>query len=122
MSPERRAALTKLETSVLNTALNVGRDYALTGQVNTTKLIVDSIDNAAGAVQELHDTSAATTPEAVKEVIQINSDSKVVDAKIAPPVANAVAKAISEGAEPEEAAQAAARGLNKAAAKLKEEK
>lgn len=119
LTPQQRAALTQVELAALNTAVSVGTQYAANGKIDTSQLIINSIDSAANAARTVIGTDAAFDPDAVKEAMQSGSSSTVVDNKVAPPVADAVAKAISKGAKPDDAVEAAARGLNKGARKLK---
>lgn len=119
LTPAQRAALSQVELTALNTAVSVGTQYAVTRQVDTSALIINSIDGAAGAARTLISTPAAADPVAIKEALQSGSNSPAFDAKIAPPVADAVSAAITKGAPPDAAVEAAARGLNKAAAKVR---
>lgn len=122
MTPQRRAALTKLEANIINGTLATVKEYAQTGTVDTSNLIIKAIDNAAGVVEALHETDSTATPDAVRAAIQVSSDSRVVDTKVAPQVAQDVAEAMKEGVTSEEAARITASGLNQVSAKLKEKK
>lgn len=120
LTPQQRAALTQVELAALNTAVSVGKQYAVNGKVSDkSALIINSIDSAASAARTVIGTDAAFDPDAVKEAMQSGSGSTVVDTKVVPPVADAVAVAISKGASPDDAVEAAARGLNKGVLKLK---
>lgn len=119
ITPQQQAALQQVELAALNTALSVGTQYAVNGKVDTNALIVNSLDSSAQILRTVIGTVNASNPVAVQDAIQLGSASQIVDTKVAQPVADAVTVAISKGAKPDDAVEAAARGLNRAAVKLK---
>jgi hypothetical protein len=118
MTPKQQTILKSVETFALNTALGAASAY-LTGGGTSPAFIANSIDGAAQVVRSIIDTPAVTNPQAIQDAVATGSVAKVVDAKVAPAVAQKAASAIQAGVNPNAVVEATAKGLNQAAAELR---
>jgi hypothetical protein len=120
-SPTGQAILQHVEQTALVAADSALQQYSETGKVKGEQVAQDSLTSVSHQLRDLHGTEAGS-PGAIKQAVAKGSSSPVVTQKVAPAVADAVAKATKEGVPPKIANEAAARGLDKAVAKRKSAK
>ena len=118
-SPAGKAILNSVETTALNAADSALQQYAETGKVKGEKVAQASLSSVSQQLRGLQATKHAADPAAIHEAVQNGSASPIVTKRVAPAVATAIAKAAKEGVPADAANEAAARGLDKAAAKKK---
>jgi hypothetical protein len=106
-----------LERTALAAANNALQQYEDTGKVRGKEVAQASLSSVSQQLRGLQATEAAANPAAIKDAVKNGSASPVVTKKVAPAVAAAVADAVKKGAPADAANEAAARGLDKAAAK-----
>lgn len=112
-SPEGKV----LEQTALAAANNAIQQYSETGKINGKEVAQASVSSVGQQLRGLQATGDAANPAAIKEAVKNGSANSVVTKNVAPAVATAVANAVQKGAPPDAANEAAARGLDKAAAK-----
>jgi len=106
-----------LERTALVAANSALQQYEDTGKVKGKEVAQASLSSVSQQLRGLQATEAAANPAAIKDAVENGSASPVVTKKVAPVVAAAVADAVKKGAPADAANEAAARGLDKAAAK-----
>jgi hypothetical protein len=121
-SPTGQALLQHVETTAAAAADSALQQYSETGKVKGEQVARDSLSSVSQQLRGLQATGAAANPGAIKEAVASASASEAVTQKVAPAVASAVAKAHQQGLPADAANEAAARGLDKAAAKRKSPK
>jgi hypothetical protein len=118
-SPAGKMILATVETTALNAADSALQQYVDTGKVQGEKVAQASLSSVSQQLRGLQATKGAANPVAIHEAVENGSASPVVTKRVAPAIATAIAKATKEGAPADAANEAAARGLDKAAAKKK---
>lgn len=112
---ERPAALKKIETTATSAANQAVTEYRNTQHPESKVRAVASLSSASSQLRTLQSTRRAGDAAAIKETVKSASVSDSVTDKVAPAVASAVAEAVNEGVPADQANEAAARGLDKAA-------
>jgi hypothetical protein len=118
-SPEGKAILAGVENTAAAAAENAIDQYTQTGKVSGKEVAQASLSSVSQQLRGLQATQDAANPDAIKTAVATGSASTVVTKKVAPAVASAVADAVQKGAPPDLANEAAAKGLDKVAAKKK---
>ena len=116
-SPQGQAILAGVEKTAAVAAASAINQYTETGNVDAKQVAKDSLSSVSQQLRGLQATPDAANPGAVKQAVKNGSASKGVTRKVAPAVASAVADAVQKGAPPDLANEAAAKGLDKVAAK-----
>jgi hypothetical protein len=116
-SPQGQAILADVEKTSATAATSAINQYVQTGSVSGKQVAKDSLSSVSQQLRGLQATDQAADPNAIKAAVKNGSASKGVTKKVAPAVASAVADAVKKGAPPDAANEAAARGLDKVAAK-----
>ena len=116
-SPQGQAILAGVEKTAATAAVSAINQYTETGSVSGKQVAKDSLSSVSQQLRGLQATAAAADPGAIKQAVKNGSASKGVTKKVAPAVASAVADAVQKGAPPDLANEAAAKGLDKVAAK-----
>jgi hypothetical protein len=117
-SPQGQAILAGVEKTAATAAVSAIDQYTQTGSVSGEQVAKDSLSSVSQQLRGLQATDAAADPSAIKTAVATGSASKAVTKKVAPAVASAVSEAVQKGAPPDLANEAAAKGLDKAAAKV----
>ena len=112
---ERPAALKKIETTATSAANQAVTEYRNTQHPESKVRAVASLSSASSQLRTLQATRRAGDAAAIKETVKSASVSDSVTDKVAPAVASVVAEAVNEGVPADQANEAAARGLDKAA-------
>ncbi len=121
-SPAGQNLLNHVETIALAAADSALQQYESTGTVAGEQVARDSLSSVSHQLRGLQTTDAAATAGAIKQAVKKGSATPVVTNKVAPAVAQAVSDAARKGIPADVANEAAARGLDKAAAKHKPSK
>jgi hypothetical protein len=116
-SPQGQAILAGVEKTAATAATSAIDQYTQTGNVDAKQVAKDSLSSVSQQLRGLQATPDAANPGAVKQAVKNGSASKAVTKKVAPAVASAVTDAVQKGAPKDLANEAAARGLDKVAAK-----
>jgi hypothetical protein len=116
-TPEGQSLLRGVERTAAAAASSAIQQYADTGEVKADQVAKDSLSSVSQQLRGLQATDNAADPAAIKQAVKHGSASRRVIKKVAPAVATAVADAVKKGAPADAANEAAARGLDKAAAK-----
>ena len=116
-SPQGQAILAGVEKTAATAAVSAINQYTETGSVSGKQVAKDSLSSVSQQLRGLQATDAAADPSAIKQAVKTGSASKGVTKKVAPAVATAVSDAVKKGAPPDLANEAAAKGLDKVAAK-----
>ena len=116
-TPQGKAILAGVEQTVATAGESAIDQYSKTGKVSGEQVAKDSLSSVGQQLRGLQATSDAANPDAIKTAVKNGSASPVVTKKVAPAVARAVTDAVQKGAPPDLANEAAAKGLDKAAAK-----
>jgi hypothetical protein len=116
-SPQGQAILAGVEKTAATAAVSAIDQYTETGSVSGKQVAKDSLSSVSQQLRGLQATDAAADPAAIKQAVKNGSASKGVTKKVAPAVASAVSNAVKKGAPPDLANEAAAKGLDKVAAK-----
>ena len=116
-SPQGQAILAGVEKTAATAAVSAIDQYTQTGSVSGKQVAKDSLSSVSQQLRGLQATDQAANPIAIKTAVRNGSASKGVTKKVAPAVAKAVSDAVQKGAPPDLANEAAAKGLDKAAAK-----
>jgi hypothetical protein len=118
-SPQGQAILAGVETTASTAAQSAIDQYTKAGKISGKQVAKDSLSSVSQQLRGLQATPAAGNPAAIKTAVKEGSASPVVTQKVAPAVASAVSAAVQKGAPPDLANEAAAKGLDKVAAKKK---
>ena len=118
-SPQGQAILAGVEKTAATAATSAIDQYTKTGKISGEQVAKDSLSSVSQQLRTLQGTPDAANPAAIKTAVKDGSASPVVTQKVAPAVASAVSAAVQEGAPPNLANEAAAKGLDKVAAKKK---
>lgn len=116
-SPQGQAILAGVERTAATAAVSAINQYTETGSISGKQVAKDSLSSVSQQLRGLQATPDAANPAAVKQAVKNGSASKGVTKKVAPAVASAVSDAVKKGAPPDLANEAAAKGLDKVAAK-----
>jgi hypothetical protein len=116
-TPEGQAILKHVEMTAAAAATSAIDQYTQTGSVSGEKVAKDSLSSVSQQLRGLQATDQAANPAAIQTAVKSGSVSKAVTKKVAPAVAKAVSDAVQKGAPPDLANEAAAKGLDKVAAK-----
>src|SRR4051794_28464549 len=116
-SPQGQAILAGVERTAATAAVSAINQYTETGSVSGKTVAKDSLSSVSQQLRGLQATDKAADPTAIKTAVKNGSASKGVTKKVAPAVAKAVSDAVQKGAPPDLANEAAAKGLDKVAAK-----
>lgn len=117
ISPKGQAILKQVESTAATAATSAINQYTETGSVSGKQVAKDSLSSVSQQLRGLQATDQAADPAAIKTAVKDGSASKAVTKKVAPAVATAVSDAVKKGAPPDLANEAAAKGLDKVAAK-----
>ena len=118
-TPEGQAILQHVETTAAAAATSAINQYTQTGSVSGEQVAKDSLSSVSQQLRGLQATDQAANPAAIQTAVKNGSASKTVTRKVAPAVAKAVRDAVQKGAPADLANEAAAKGLDKVAAKKK---
>lgn len=118
-SPQGQEILKHVEVTAAAAATSAIDQYVQTGSVSGEEVAKDSLSSVSQQLRGLQDTNQAANPAAIQTAVKNGSASKAVTKKVAPAVAKAVSDAVQKGAPPDLANEAAAKGLDKVAAKKK---
>jgi hypothetical protein len=118
-SPQGQAILAGVEKTAATAAVSAIDQYTQTGSVSGEQVAKDSLSSVSRQLRGLQATDQAADPAAIQTAVKSGSASKAVTRKVAPAVAKAVSDAVQKGAPPDLANEAAAKGLDKVAAKKK---
>ena len=116
-SPQGQEILAGVEKTAAAAAVSAINQYTETGNLSGKQVAKDSLSSVSQQLRGLQATPDAANPAAVKQAVKNGSASKGVTKKVAPAVASAVSDAVKKGAPPDLANEAAAKGLDKIAAK-----
>jgi hypothetical protein len=111
-TPEGQA----IKNIALGAATAAAQDYSDTGKVHGNAVATAAISAASQGLRTLQSTGDAARPAAITEVVHTQADNTSIARRIAPAVAAAIAHAVRNGASPYAANEAAALGLDQAAA------
>jgi hypothetical protein len=112
---ERPAVLKRVETTATGAANKAVAEYRNTPHAEYKKRAVASLSSVSNQLRSLQTTKVAGDATTIKETVKSASVSDSVTENVAPAVADAMAEAIRKGVPPDQANEAAARGLDKAA-------
>lgn len=115
-TPAGQSIISAVENAVSAAATNAAQQAA-TGKVNGKKVALASLSSVSQQLRSLQSTGKAADPNAITAAVQAGSASPAVTQIVAPTVATIVAGAVSQHISPDAANEAAAIGLDKAAAK-----
>ncbi len=116
-SPTGKAILKTVEATAAAAADSAIQQYVDTGEVKGASVAKASLGSVSEQLRGLQATENAGNSAAIKTAVANGSASSAVTKKVAPAVATAIADAVKKGAPPDAANEAAAAGLDKAAAK-----
>jgi hypothetical protein len=116
-SPQGQAILAGVEKTAATAAVSAIDQYTETGSVSGKQVAKDSLSSVSQQLRGLQATDQAADPGAIKQAVKNGSASTGVTKRVAPAVAKAVSDAVQKGAPPDLANEAAAKGLDKVAAK-----
>jgi hypothetical protein len=118
-TPEGQAILKHVEMTAAAAANSAIDQYTQTGSVSGKQVAKDSLSSVSQQLRGLQATDQAANPAGIQTAVKNGSASKAVTRKVAPAVAKAVSDAVQKGAPADLANEAAAKGLDKVAAKKK---
>jgi hypothetical protein len=114
-----QAIINHVEQTSAAAADSAIQQYVNTGQVQGAQVAKDTLSSVSQQLRGLQTTGNAANPAAITQAVNDGTPAKKVRAKVAPAVSKAVTDAVQKGAPADLANEAAARGIDKAAAKSK---
>lgn len=118
-SPTGQAIIKNVEQTAAAAANSAIQQCVNNGDVQGAQVAKDTLNSVSQQLRGLQATDNAANPTAITQAVKDGTSAKKVRAKVAPAVSNTVTEAVQKGAPPDLANEAAARGIDKTAAKSK---
>jgi hypothetical protein len=116
-SPQGQAIVNHVEQTAAAAANSAIQQYVNNGDVQGAQVAKDTLNSVSQQLRGLQATNNAASPAAITQAVKDGTPAKKVRAKVAPAISKAVTDAVQKGAPADLANEAAAKGLDKTAAK-----